>query len=88
MYACIFCKILDGSTPAHKICDNEKFFTFLDINPVNTGHTMIIPKHHIDSVKRKNNTRSNMALHQTAYAAVVLPCATAAGEISLYAFTI
>ncbi len=47
---CIFCKILNGSAPSHKIWENENFLAFLDINPVNPGHTMIIPKHHIDYV--------------------------------------
>jgi histidine triad (HIT) family protein len=41
---------VNGSAPAHKVWENEKFFAFLDINPVNPGHTMIIPKHHIDYV--------------------------------------
>ena len=50
MDTCIFCKILNGSAPAHKIWENDGFFAFLDINPVNPGHTMIIPKHHIDYV--------------------------------------
>ena len=50
MDTCIFCKILNGSAPAHKVWENESFLAFLDINPVNPGHTMIIPKHHIDYV--------------------------------------
>ncbi len=47
---CIFCKILSGTALSHKIWENENFFAFLDINPVNPGHTLIIPKHHIDYV--------------------------------------
>ena len=50
MDTCIFCEILNGSAPAHKIWENENYFAFLDINPVNPGHTMIIPKHHVDYV--------------------------------------
>lgn len=50
MESCIFCQILKGSAPAHKIWENENFFAFLDVNPVNPGHTMIIPKHHLDYV--------------------------------------
>ena len=50
MDTCVFCKILNGSAPAHKVWENENFLAFLDINPVNSGHTMIIPKHHIDYV--------------------------------------
>lgn len=41
---------MNGSAPAHKVWENENFLAFLDINPVNPGHTMIIPKHHIDYV--------------------------------------
>ena len=47
---CIFCKILSGAAPSHQVWENESYFAFLDINPVNPGHTMIIPKHHIDYV--------------------------------------
>ena len=44
---CIFCKIVTGSIPSTKIYENEKFFVFLDINPVSNGHLLIIPKIHI-----------------------------------------
>lgn len=47
---CIFCKILSGAAPAHKVWENENFFAFLDINPVNPGHLLLIPKQHIDYV--------------------------------------
>lgn len=50
MDTCIFCQILNGSAPCHKVWENENFLAFLDINPVNPGHTLIIPKHHIDYV--------------------------------------
>lgn len=50
MDTCIFCKILNGALPAYKVWENENFLAFLDINPVNPGHTLIIPKHHIDYV--------------------------------------
>ena len=47
---CIFCKIVNGSAPSHPVWENENFLAFLDINPVNAGHTMIVPKHHLDYV--------------------------------------
>jgi len=47
---CIFCMIKDGKIPAEKIWENEKFMAFLDINPVNPGHTLIIPKKHEDYI--------------------------------------
>jgi len=43
---CIFCKIIKGEIPCSKIFENEKFFAFLDIGPVNRGHTLVIPKKH------------------------------------------
>lgn len=43
---CIFCKIISGEIPSFKIYENEKILAFLDINPVNPGHTLVIPKDH------------------------------------------
>ena len=45
---CVFCRILKGEIPCDKVWENKKFLAFLDINPVNPGHFMIIPKHHTD----------------------------------------
>lgn len=47
---CIFCKIIKGEIPCHKICENEKHLVFLDINPLNDGHLLIIPKRHEDYI--------------------------------------
>jgi len=43
---CIFCKIIAGEIPSYKIYENEEILAFLDINPVNPGHVLIIPKVH------------------------------------------
>jgi len=43
---CIFCKILSGDISAAKIYEDDKVFAFLDINPVNAGHTLVVPKDH------------------------------------------
>ena len=43
---CIFCKIVKGEIPCSRVFENEKFFAFLDIGPVNKGHTLVIPKKH------------------------------------------
>jgi len=45
---CVFCKIIRGDIPSIKIWEDEKFFAFLDINPINPGHTLLIPKRHHD----------------------------------------
>lgn len=40
----IFSKIIAGEIPCHKVAENEKFFAFLDINPIQQGHVLVIPK--------------------------------------------
>lgn len=46
----IFEKIISGEIPCHKIYENEDYFAFLDIHPINLGHTLIIPKKPIDYI--------------------------------------
>jgi histidine triad (HIT) family protein len=50
MQECIFCKIAKGEIPCSKVWEDERHLAFLDINPVNPGHTLLIPKKHVDSV--------------------------------------
>ncbi|CAG5085349.1 HIT family protein [Parvicella tangerina] len=46
--ASIFTKIVNGEIPCYKIAENEKFLAFLDINPLQAGHTLVIPKQEVD----------------------------------------
>lgn len=46
--ASIFTKIVRGEIPSYKIAENDKFFAFLDINPMAKGHVLVIPKLEID----------------------------------------
>ena len=48
---CIFCKIIKGEIPSYKIYEDENTFAFLDIEPVNNGHTLVIPKAHFVSME-------------------------------------
>jgi histidine triad (HIT) family protein len=43
---CVFCKIAKGKIPSVKIWEDEKYFAFLDMNPINPGHTLVLPKKH------------------------------------------
>jgi len=43
---CIFCKIIAGEIPSFKVYEDENTLAFLDIAPVNPGHTLIVPKKH------------------------------------------
>lgn len=40
----IFSRIIAGEIPCYKIAENDKFFAFLDINPLQEGHTLVVPK--------------------------------------------
>ncbi|KAI8068375.1 HIT-like domain-containing protein [Gongronella butleri] len=43
---CLFCKIIRGEIPSHKIAETDKSYAFLDINPLSKGHALVIPKYH------------------------------------------
>lgn len=43
---CIFCKIIQGTIPSHKVFENDHVLAFLDINGLSKGHTLVIPKYH------------------------------------------
>ena len=46
MADCIFCKIIKGEIPSTKVYEDKDVVAFLDIKPVNPGHTLVIPKKH------------------------------------------
>ena len=48
--ATIFSRIVKGEIPCYKIAENERFFAFMDINPVAVGHTLVIPKREDDYI--------------------------------------
>ncbi|HMB65992.1 MAG TPA: HIT family protein [Patescibacteria group bacterium] len=43
---CIFCQIVNGDIPAYKVYEDDDFLAFLDVRPLNPGHTLVIPKKH------------------------------------------
>ena len=40
----IFSKIIAGEIPSYRICEDDRYYAFLDINPLAEGHTLVIPK--------------------------------------------
>lgn len=48
--ASIFSKIVAGEIPCYKILEDNEFFAFLDINPLNHGHTLVVPKQEVDYI--------------------------------------
>ncbi|CBH12594.1 adenosine 5'-monophosphoramidase, putative [Trypanosoma brucei gambiense DAL972] len=45
---CIFCKIVEGAIPCHKVVETAKVLAFMDINPLSRGHLLVIPKAHAE----------------------------------------
>ena len=43
---CLFCKIINGEIPSYKVYEDNLVFAFLDVNPKENGHTLIVPKKH------------------------------------------
>ena len=48
--SCIFCRIAQKQVPASYVYEDEKVIAFLDIKPLNEGHTLVIPKSHYESI--------------------------------------
>ncbi len=46
----IFSRIIAGEIPCYKVAEDDRFFAFLDINPVNWGHTLVVPKEETDYI--------------------------------------
>lgn len=46
----IFSRIVAGEIPCYKIAEDENYFAFLDISPLQKGHTLVIPKHEVDYI--------------------------------------
>jgi len=58
MENCLFCKIVKEEIPAMKVYEDDEVIAFLDIRPVNPGHTLVIPKEHHPSL---SETPDNVA---------------------------
>jgi histidine triad (HIT) family protein len=48
--ASIFTRIISGEIPSYKIMEDENYYAFLDINPLKTGHTLVVPKKETDYI--------------------------------------
>ena len=50
MNDCLFCNIVKKEIPCHKVYEERNILAFLDRNPVNPGHTLVIPKKHCETI--------------------------------------
>lgn len=74
----IFSKIVTGEIPCYKIAEDERYFAFLDINPMTKGHTLVIPKEEEDYIFNLDDaTFSGLTLFAKKVAAAIekaMPC--------------
>jgi len=74
----IFSKIAAGEIPSYKIAEDDRFFAFLDINPVTPGHVLVIPRQEIDYIfDLDDRTLADMHLFAKRVAAAIrkaIPC--------------
>lgn len=55
---CLFCRIISGEVPSHKVYEDEYSYAFLDIYPTSRGHTVVLPKEHITSFLEMNEEKT------------------------------
>ena len=75
----IFTKIIMGEIPCYKIAEDDKYFAFLDINPLMAGHTLVVPKAETDYIfDLSDNELSGLVLFSKKVAMAIekaIPCA-------------
>lgn len=50
MTDCVFCKIIEGKIPGKIVYEDDDVVAFLDANPVSKGHTLVVPKKHVEDI--------------------------------------
>ncbi len=60
---CIFCDIINGKSEAEILYEDENIISFLDIRPVNYGHTLVVPKKHYDNFLSLTSTELNYLIN-------------------------
>jgi histidine triad (HIT) family protein len=76
--ATIFTKIINGEIPCYKVAEDDRYFAFLDINPLRAGHTLVVPKQETDYVFDLDDAKlSGLILFSKKIAAAIkaaIPC--------------
>jgi histidine triad (HIT) family protein len=77
--ASVFTRIINGEIPCYKVAEDDRYFAFLDINPLREGHTLVVPKKETDYIfDIDNETLSGMILFSKNVAVAIkaaIPCA-------------
>ena len=85
--ATIFSRIVAGEIPSYKVAENDKFYAFLDINPLVKGHTLVIPKQEVDYIfDLSDEDLAEMQVFAKKVAAAIksaFPCIKVPGPLNL-----
>ncbi|MCU0460910.1 MAG: HIT family protein [Bacteroidales bacterium] len=77
--ASVFTRIINGEIPCYKVAEDDRYFAFLDINPLREGHTLVVPKQETDYIfDLDDDTLSGMIMFSKKVAAAIsaaIPCA-------------
>lgn len=66
---CVFCKIINGEIPGSKIYENEHCIAILDISQSTVGHTLVIPKRHVENIFGLNSEECLAVMEACVYVA-------------------
>src|SRR5262245_17998680 len=72
---CVYCKIRDGQIPSVKVCEDERTLCFMDINPLNRGHCLVITKRHAATIWESDDADLAAAMATARRVAVALRAA-------------
>lgn len=68
----IFSKIISGEIPSYKIYEDDFVCAFLDVNPIQKGHTLVVPKKEINDMFQLDEETYDHVMHRVRYMAQVL----------------
>jgi len=80
---CLFCRIVKGEIPAKKVYEDESIYAFLDINPRNPGHTLVIPKKHAVTLLEMDEKSVGKLFERVRYLAEAVQKGTKADGLSI-----
>jgi len=83
MTECLFCRIASAQIPSKKVYEDSSSFAFLDINPRNPGHTLVIPKRHAQDIFSIGERDAQELMKAIRKVAIGVRKATGAGGISI-----
>lgn len=80
---CLFCKIISGDIPSIKVYEDGDVFAFLDINPINLGHTIVIPKVHATNIYEMSDASLQTVMKAVKQLSISIKKATSADGINI-----